>query len=67
MTTIVSMASGSRGFDAKLYGQAQWDGTKFTEFDIVVMGTRRGAAQFNQRENDRGPAPMGVTLSLSRM
>ena len=63
----VSMASGSRGYDAKLYGQAQWGGTKFTEFDIVVMGTRRGAAQFNQRENDRGPAPMGVTLSLSRM
>lgn len=62
----VSMASGGRGYDAKIYGQGAWDGTKFTQLDIVVMGMRRGAATFNQRENDPGPAPMGVTLSLSR-
>ncbi|MEX2244762.1 MAG: hypothetical protein WD716_13070 [Fimbriimonadaceae bacterium] len=62
----VSMASSARGYDAKLYGQGTWDGTTFTSLDIVAMGTRRGAARFNQRENDPGPAPMGVTLSLRR-
>jgi hypothetical protein len=65
-TGSVSMVSGARGYDAKLYGQGTWDGTKFTELDMVVMGMRRGRAAFNQRENDLGPAPMGVTLSLSR-
>lgn len=64
----VSMASGPRGYDAKLYGMGEWDvrASKFKSLDIVVMGMRRGRAQFNQRENDLGPAPMGVTLSLSR-
>lgn len=62
----VSMAAGDRGYDAKIYGQGSWDGSKFTELDLVVMGIRRGAAMFNQRESDKGPAPMGVTLSLRR-
>lgn len=65
-TGAVSMVSGSRGYDAKLYGRGVWDGKKFDSLDIVVLGMRRGAARFNQRENDRDPAPMGVTLSLSR-
>lgn len=65
-TGTFSMVSGPRGYDAKLYGVGQTDSKKFTELDLVVMGTRRGAATFNQRENDRGPAPMGVTLSLRR-
>ena len=65
-TGSVSMASGSRGYDAMLYGRGSWDGTKFTSLDIVAMGMRRGAARFNQRERDPGPAPMGVTLSLRR-
>ena len=65
-TGSVSMVSGSRGFDAKLYGQGTWDGSKFSELDIVVIGMRRGSAAFNQRERDPGPAPMGITLSLRR-
>lgn len=65
-TGEVRMEAGSRGFDAKLYGRAKWDGTRFTAFDWVILGTRRGKAQFNQREDDPGPAPMGVTLSLRR-
>lgn len=65
-TGSVSMSAGSRGFDGKLYGQGSWSGSKFTELDIVVIGTRRGAGNFNQRERDPGPAPMGITLSLRR-
>jgi hypothetical protein len=60
------MEAGSRGYDAKVYGRASWDGSKFSAFDWVFMGMRKGKAQFNQREDDPGPAPMGVTLSLRR-
>lgn len=64
----VSMAGGSRGYDAKIYGQAKWNAGRsaFDALDIVAMGMRKGAARFNQRENDPGPAPMGITLSLRR-
>lgn len=64
----VKLGATSRGYEAKLYGQGLWDSLKgaFSSLDIVVIGTRTGRAQFNQRENDLGPAPMGVTLSLSR-
>ena len=62
------MGNASRGYDATLFGTGEWDtrAGKFNSLDIVVMGMRRGRAQFNQRENDPGPAPMGVTLSLRR-
>lgn len=62
----VSMESGSRSFDGKLYGLAHHSGKAFTSFDWVIIGTRKGAARFNQRENDPGPAPMGMTLSMRR-
>jgi hypothetical protein len=67
-TGNVSMASGARGYDAKLFGMGEWDLRRnvFNSLDIVVMGMRRGAARYNQRERDPGPAPMGVTLSLRR-
>ena len=67
-TGKVRMAAGSRGYDASLYGEGEWNASKgaFESFEIVVMGMRRGASRFNRRENDSGPAPMGVTLSLRR-
>lgn len=61
-----SMASGGRGFDGKLYGEGVWSDGKFTDLDWVVIGTRRGAGPFNQRERDLGPAPMGISFSLRR-
>lgn len=62
----VKMDDGQRGYEAKMYGRGRYDPTanRFTKLDWVFLGTRRGASRFNQRENDRGPAPMGVTLSL---
>lgn len=65
-TGSVSLASGSRSYDAKIYGQGHWSGSAFRTLDLVAIGMRRGRAAFNQRENDLGPAPMGVTLSLRR-
>lgn len=65
-TGRVSMKAGQRGYDATLYGQGRWNGKAFEELDLVVLGMRRGRGTFNQRENDLGPAPMGVTLSLRR-
>lgn len=60
------MESGPRGYDARMYGRGTWRHGKFESLDWVVLGTRTGAATFNQRERDPGPAPMGITLSLSR-
>ena len=67
-TGKVRMASGSRGYDASLYGEGEWDESKgvFKSFEIVVMGLRRGGSRYNRRDDDPGPAPMGVTLSLRR-
>lgn len=62
----VRLEAGPRGYDAVIYGQGTWSGREFTGLDLVVTGMRRGAWQFNQRERDLGPAPMGVTLSLHR-
>lgn len=60
------MESGGRGYDATLYGQGIWNVGRrsFDSLEIVATGSRWGAARFNQREQDPGPAPMGVALSL---
>ncbi len=60
------MDSGANSYRAKLYGQSTWNSSSgsFEKFDLVATGMRSGAWQFNQREQDKGPAPMGVSLSL---
>jgi len=60
------MEAGGRGYDATLYGQGVWNEAKraFDSLDLVASGMRWGASRFNQREQDPGPAPMGVALSL---
>lgn len=62
------MQHGERGYEASLLGEAEWDPARkeFVRFELVALGMRRGAAQFNQRENDKGPKPMGVALRLYR-
>jgi hypothetical protein len=34
-------------------------------FEIVVLGSRWGATQFNSRRNDVDAAPMGVLFTLA--
>lgn len=60
------MEAGSQSYVCTIYGQGVWNEAtqKFESFDLVAIGDRRGAWQFNNRENDRGPAPMGVALSV---
>jgi hypothetical protein len=62
----VEMDAGEQGYVAELLGEAEWDPKeeRFARFELVSLGQRRGAWQFNQRENDKGPAPMGVALRL---
>lgn len=61
------MAAGERGLEATLYGQAEWDAAKqqFMRFDLVALGTRRGAAGANQRKDQPGPSPIGIALRLA--
>lgn len=56
-----------RGFAAKLYGTAQVSlkDRRFTGFKLVALGDRWGATQYNGRNDDPGPAPMGVLFTLA--
>jgi hypothetical protein len=56
-----------RGFEARLLGKATYDvkREKFLTFELVAVGTRWGATQFNVRRDDMGPAPMGVLFTLA--
>jgi hypothetical protein len=56
-----------RGFEARLSGKATYDVKKerFLTFELVAVGKRWGATQFNVRSGDPGPAPMGVLFTLA--
>ena len=56
-----------RGFDAKLLGFARFDLSKgkFVEFDLIALGMRWGATQYNVRHDDLGPAPMGFYFTMA--
>jgi hypothetical protein len=62
-------AAQTRGYDARLRGQATYDMARerFSAFELVAIGPRRGATACNMRiqDNDVGPAPMGVALTLA--
>ena len=55
------------GYDAGLYGEATWDEERgaFSAFDLVAVGPRWGANQYNVREDDLGPAPLGIAFGLA--
>jgi hypothetical protein len=56
-----------RGFEARLLGKAIYDVKKerFLTFELLALGKRWGATQFNVRSGDLGPAPMGVLFTLA--
>lgn len=58
--------SGGASYAPRLFGTAEWDpkAGRFRRFDLLAIGPRAGKAVFNQRENDPGPAPMGVAFQL---
>lgn len=53
------------GMSLKLYGTAQYDTVKnrFTSFEVVALGTRYGATQYNGRQDDLEPSPIGFFLT----
>jgi hypothetical protein len=55
------------GYDCTLQGEATWDEQRgvFTAFDLVAVGQRWGANQYNNRDDDLGPAPLGITFALA--
>lgn len=61
-----SMSSDRQSYDAICYGEGIYNPStaKFESLDLVWTGSRSGAGTFNQRDQDRAAAPMGVTLSL---
>ena len=54
------------GFDARLLGAAKFDrkAQRFVEWKLLAVGMRHGATEFNGRQDDFGPAPMGVAFAL---
>lgn len=56
-----------RGFETTVLGFATYDTSdeKFVAFEMVALGSRWGATQFNGRGGDLEAAPVGVALTLS--
>lgn len=55
------------GYDASLFGEATWDDERqaFVAFDLVATGNRQGTNQYNNRDDDLGPEPMGIGFTLA--
>jgi hypothetical protein len=55
------------GMELKLFGTAEFDTAKnaFITFDVVALGLRHGATQYNGRHDDQEPAPIGFHLGLA--
>jgi hypothetical protein len=55
------------GYRCTLQGEATWDESRgaFVAFDLVAVGDRWGANQYNNREDDLGPAPQGIAFTLA--
>jgi hypothetical protein len=56
-----------RGFEARILGQATYDLSKerFSTFDLLALGDRWGASQFNVRRGDTDTAPLGILFTLA--
>jgi hypothetical protein len=59
--------SSDRGTDASIEGTLEWDAAqrRFLRFDLLAVGTRWGATQYNSRHDDPGPAPIGWAFELA--
>jgi hypothetical protein len=55
------------GLDLTLTGEATWDAESdhFIAFDMLAAGPRWGTSQHNNRSDDMGPAPVGITFTLA--
>jgi hypothetical protein len=69
LTGDAHLQSGDRSYRAQLFGTVVLDPSANTirEFDLVASGQRAGRHGANGRENDLGPAPMGVAFRQYRV
>lgn len=65
---LARMDAGNAAMNLTLAGQGVWDAKaeQFVSFSLAAKGTRSGAWPFNSRDNDRGEAPIGFSLELTR-
>ena len=56
-----------RGHETGILGRAVYDCEKqrFTSFEMLALGTRWGGSQYNQRQDDLDPAPIGTLFLLA--
>jgi len=56
-----------RGVAVRCLGRATWDGgaRRFSSFELVALGERWGATQYNGRADDRAPTGIGYALVLA--
>jgi hypothetical protein len=57
----------SEGVDVEILGRAEFDrqSGQFTEFEVLAVGTRWGATQFNGRGDDLEASPFGIAFVLA--
>lgn len=62
----VTVQGGGIRYEPKLFGIIEYDRNqeKFTRFDVLASGQRKGAGQFNARQGDAREAPLGVAFKL---
>lgn len=67
LTGKVKQQQDGRGVEGTMLGEALYNtkDEKFDKFEIVVLGTRWGATQYNRREDDRERSPIGYVLHLA--
>jgi hypothetical protein len=66
LTGSVRLEQRGREYQCQLHGRIVHDDRqgRFLEFELVAVGQRSGSDEFNFREDDPGPAPMGVVYIL---
>ena len=56
-----------RGLDASLLGYLRFDRRteRFVRFDVVAVGSRWGGTEYNVRQDDLEPAPIGIAMTIA--
>ena len=67
LTGFVRLEQAGRAYSCRLHGKLVYDmgNRRFLVFELVAAGQRSGSDPFNFRQDDPGPAPMGVAYVLS--
>ena len=56
-----------RGLDASLLGYLRFDRSeeRFVRFDVVAVGSRWGGTDYNVRQDDLEPEPIGIAMTIA--